>query len=69
MGWTGRFERLFIGGDWVGPYGQDRLEVINPATEEIRRRCAFGVAGGRRCRGSGRPECLRFRSLATDAAG
>jgi aldehyde dehydrogenase (NAD+) len=34
MGWTGRFDRLFIGGDWVGPQGQDRIEVINPATEK-----------------------------------
>jgi acyl-CoA reductase-like NAD-dependent aldehyde dehydrogenase len=35
MGWTGRFEQLFIGGDWVGPHGQNRIEVINPATEEF----------------------------------
>jgi aldehyde dehydrogenase (NAD+) len=34
MGWTGKFEQLFVGGDWVGSHSQDRLEVVNPATEE-----------------------------------
>jgi acyl-CoA reductase-like NAD-dependent aldehyde dehydrogenase len=28
--------QFFIGGDFVRPRGDDRIEVINPATEEAR---------------------------------
>ena len=28
-------ERLFIGGQWVEPHGSGKLEVVNPATEEV----------------------------------
>jgi aldehyde dehydrogenase (NAD+) len=35
MGWTGKFDRLFVGGDWIAPHGKDRLEVVNPATEQV----------------------------------
>jgi aldehyde dehydrogenase (NAD+) len=35
MSWTGRFDRLFIGGDWIKPSGDDRIQVINPATEQV----------------------------------
>ena len=28
-------DRLFIGGQWVEPHGKGKLEVINPATEEV----------------------------------
>ncbi|MGI5423859.1 aldehyde dehydrogenase [Streptomyces sp. CA-179760] len=28
-------DRLYIGGDWVTPAGQDRIEVISPVTEEV----------------------------------
>jgi len=28
-------DRLFIGGQWVEPHGKCKLEVINPATEEV----------------------------------
>ncbi|BEP13879.1 aldehyde dehydrogenase [Acidothermaceae bacterium B102] len=35
MGWTGKLDHLFIGGNWVRPRGQGRLEVVNPATEEV----------------------------------
>src|SRR5260370_14025844 len=34
MGWKGKFARLFIGGDWVGPSSQSQIEVISPATEQ-----------------------------------
>lgn len=29
------FDRLFIGGEWVEPATSERLEVLNPATEEV----------------------------------
>lgn len=29
------FDKIFIGGDWVTPAGNDRIEVVNPANEEI----------------------------------
>ena len=29
------YDRLYIGGAWVVPSGVDRIEVVNPATEEI----------------------------------
>jgi acyl-CoA reductase-like NAD-dependent aldehyde dehydrogenase len=34
MGWTGRFDRLFIGGQWVEPRSKSRIDVVNPATEQ-----------------------------------
>jgi aldehyde dehydrogenase (NAD+) len=35
MVWTGRFDRLFIGGDWVSPSGDERIDVVSPYTEEV----------------------------------
>ena len=29
------YDRLFIGGEWVRPAGDDVLDVISPATEEL----------------------------------
>ena len=26
------YKQLYIGGEWVDPAGQDRFEVVNPAT-------------------------------------
>ena len=37
-----RWERHFVGGQWVAPEGDGRLEVVNPATEEA---CATVPAG------------------------
>jgi aldehyde dehydrogenase (NAD+) len=34
MVWEGRFDRLFIGGEWVEPAGDEKIDVISPATEE-----------------------------------
>lgn len=34
MPWTGKFDRLFIGGQWVQPSTSQRIEVISPSTEE-----------------------------------
>jgi acyl-CoA reductase-like NAD-dependent aldehyde dehydrogenase len=34
MVWAGRFDRLFVGGRWVEPSGQDKIDVISPATEQ-----------------------------------
>ncbi|WCM94942.1 aldehyde dehydrogenase family protein [Acidovorax sp. NCPPB 2350] len=31
---AGLLDRIFIGGDWVRPHGQDRFSVIDPSTEE-----------------------------------
>jgi aldehyde dehydrogenase (NAD+) len=31
----GKFDRLFIDGEWVMPAGSDRIEVISPYTEEV----------------------------------
>ena len=28
-------DKLYIGGDWVEPSGAERIEVVNPATEEV----------------------------------
>jgi acyl-CoA reductase-like NAD-dependent aldehyde dehydrogenase len=28
-------DKIFIGGEWVAPSGADRLEVVNPTTEEV----------------------------------
>jgi len=35
MVWVGQFDRLFIGGDWVAPAGDDRIDVISPYTEDV----------------------------------
>lgn len=35
MTWRGKFDRLFIGGQWVKPAGDDQLSVVSPVTEEI----------------------------------
>jgi acyl-CoA reductase-like NAD-dependent aldehyde dehydrogenase len=35
MEWEGKFDRLFIGGGWVEPSGQDKIDVISPATEQV----------------------------------
>ena len=29
------YQELFIGGEWVAPAGQGRIEVISPVTEEV----------------------------------
>lgn len=34
MVWQGRYDRLFIGGDWVAPQGAERITVTSPTTEE-----------------------------------
>ena len=28
-------KQLYIGGEWVDPAGQDRFDVVNPATLEV----------------------------------
>ena len=28
-------DKLYIGGEWVDPAGDDKIEVVNPATEEV----------------------------------
>ena len=42
MVWTGSFNRLFIGGDWVSPLSGEEIEVVSPATEEIVARVPSG---------------------------
>lgn len=34
MTWTGHYDRLFIGGNWVTPATTDRLQVVSPYTEQ-----------------------------------
>jgi aldehyde dehydrogenase (NAD+) len=34
MDWSGRFDRLFIGGEWVEPSTLNQIEVISPTTEQ-----------------------------------
>jgi aldehyde dehydrogenase (NAD+) len=34
MTWTGQYDRLFIGGGWVEPESQERIQVVSPFTEE-----------------------------------
>jgi aldehyde dehydrogenase (NAD+) len=41
---TGRLDRIFIGGEWVPPAGQDHASVIDPSTEEPIARIALGNA-------------------------
>ncbi len=38
-------EKLFIGGQWVDPSGSDRLDVINPTTEEPIGSIPMGTSG------------------------
>jgi aldehyde dehydrogenase (NAD+) len=35
MVWSGQYDKLFIGGQWVEPGGSDRIDVISPMTEEV----------------------------------
>ncbi|MXP23526.1 aldehyde dehydrogenase family protein [Gordonia sp. HNM0687] len=35
MPWTGRFDQLFINGEWVDPVGDQRIDVISPVTERV----------------------------------
>ncbi|RHW23780.1 aldehyde dehydrogenase [Nocardioides immobilis] len=44
MVWTGKFDRLFIGGRWVEPSSSGRIDVVSPSTEEA---FAEVVSGGR----------------------
>ena len=41
---AGRLDRIFIGGEWVLPAGQDRSAVIDPSTEEPVAEIALGNA-------------------------
>jgi aldehyde dehydrogenase (NAD+) len=41
---AGRLDRIFIGGTWVRPAGQDRSVVIDPSTEEPVAEIAMGNA-------------------------
>jgi acyl-CoA reductase-like NAD-dependent aldehyde dehydrogenase len=34
MSWRGRFDRLFIGGEWVAPSSFETISVISPVTEQ-----------------------------------
>jgi len=38
-------EKLFIGGQWVDPSGSERLDVINPTTEEPIGSIPMGTSG------------------------
>jgi acyl-CoA reductase-like NAD-dependent aldehyde dehydrogenase len=35
MTWTGRFDSLFIGGDWTPPHTKEKIQVISPSTEQV----------------------------------
>ncbi|RQP04172.1 MAG: aldehyde dehydrogenase [Paracoccus sp. BP8] len=35
MVWQGKYDRLFIGGEWIAPQGSERIAVISPTTEEV----------------------------------
>jgi acyl-CoA reductase-like NAD-dependent aldehyde dehydrogenase len=35
MVWQGRFDRLLIGGNWVEPATDERIEVVSPTSEEV----------------------------------
>ncbi|MFJ5698671.1 aldehyde dehydrogenase [Arthrobacter sp. NPDC093139] len=35
MLWQGKFDRLFIGGEWVKPRRDGQIEVISPSTEKV----------------------------------
>ena len=34
MVWNGKYDKLFIGGEWVAPAGGDRIEVTSPFSEQ-----------------------------------
>jgi aldehyde dehydrogenase (NAD+) len=34
MVWNGKYDRLYIGGEWVSPQGDERIKVISPFTEQ-----------------------------------
>jgi acyl-CoA reductase-like NAD-dependent aldehyde dehydrogenase len=44
MSWYDNFDRLFIGGQWIPPSGDERIEVISPATEEVIHAVPSGTA-------------------------
>ncbi|MGK5112428.1 hypothetical protein [Geodermatophilus sp. CPCC 205506] len=33
MTWTGQYDRLFMGGQWVEPESTERIPVVSPWTE------------------------------------
>src|SRR5882757_737475 len=35
MAWTGRYDQLFIGGEWVTSTGGAVIDVVSPMTEEV----------------------------------
>lgn len=35
MVWQGKYDRLFIGGEWVKPRSDGHIEVISPSTEKV----------------------------------
>jgi aldehyde dehydrogenase (NAD+) len=35
MAWQGRFDRPFLGGEWVAPSTDKRIEVVSPTTEQV----------------------------------
>lgn len=35
MVWQGHYDKLFIGGDWVVPISDERIEVTSPYTEQV----------------------------------
>lgn len=41
---TGVHDRLYIGGEWVKPAGDETIAVLNPATEEEIARIPAGTA-------------------------
>jgi aldehyde dehydrogenase (NAD+) len=41
---SGHLDRLFIAGEWVLPMGQDRADVVDPASEETLAQIALGNA-------------------------
>lgn len=43
MTWTGRFESLFIDGEWVSSTGIESLQVVSPTTEHVIARVPSGT--------------------------
>lgn len=35
MVWQGKYERLFIGGEWVEPGNGARIDIVSPSTEQV----------------------------------
>ncbi|RAM37393.1 aldehyde dehydrogenase [Arthrobacter globiformis] len=35
MVWQGKYERLFIGGEWVKPGSKGRIDIVSPSTEQV----------------------------------